>query len=98
MGGCGLVEPTISRPNQASMPRLQFPDSDEGVEFVRCRICGDKRRVISGRHLSKHEIDRDAYMREFGLTPDALVAKDFCQFKSSRGTAHPTAIESRASR
>jgi hypothetical protein len=30
-------------------------DSDDGIEFVRCRICGDYRRVISGRHLSKHD-------------------------------------------
>jgi hypothetical protein len=30
----------------------------EGVDSVRCRICGDHRRVISGRHLSKHDIDR----------------------------------------
>jgi len=27
----------------------------EGIDFVRCRICGDRRRVISLRHLSKHE-------------------------------------------
>jgi hypothetical protein len=34
----------------------------EGIDFVRCRICGDHRRVISGRHLSKHDTDRETYM------------------------------------
>jgi hypothetical protein len=33
-------------------------NGDEGVDFVRCRICGDHRRVISGRHLSKHDTAR----------------------------------------
>ena len=32
---------------------------EDGVDFVRCRICGDHRRVISGWHLSKHDTDRD---------------------------------------
>jgi hypothetical protein len=42
-------------------------DGDEGVDFVRCRICGDHRRVISGRHLSKHDTDRETYMEEYHL-------------------------------
>jgi hypothetical protein len=29
----------------------------EGYDFVTCRICGDRRRVISGLHLSKHDTD-----------------------------------------
>jgi hypothetical protein len=51
---------------------------------VRCRVCGDHRRVISGRHLSKHEIDRETYMEEYGLSPDQLIAKDFRRIISSR--------------
>ena len=50
---------------------------DEGIDFVRCRICSDHRRVISGRHLSKHDTDRETYMEEYNLTPDELIAKDF---------------------
>ena len=49
----------------------------EGVDFVACRICGDRRRVISGRHLSKHGTDRASYMNEYKLSPDELVAKAF---------------------
>jgi hypothetical protein len=56
----------------------------EGSDFVRCRICGDHYRVISGRHLSKHEIDRETYMEEYGLSPDQLIAKDFRRIISSR--------------
>jgi hypothetical protein len=61
----------------------------EGMEFVRCRICGDKRRVISGRHLSKHGIDRETYIEEFRLSPDELCAKDFRRLVSSRPDYYP---------
>ena len=57
--------------------------SGEGFDYVRCRICGDRRRVISGRHLSKHEIDRETYMAEYRLSPDQLIAKDFRRIQSS---------------
>jgi hypothetical protein len=59
-------------------------DADEGIDFVVCRICGDHRRVISGRHLSKHDTDREAYMAEYHLTPDELIAKAFRMNQSSR--------------
>jgi hypothetical protein len=49
----------------------------EGFDFVTCRICGNRRRVLSGRHLSKHDTDRLAYMEEYGLSPDQLIAKAF---------------------
>jgi hypothetical protein len=62
---------------------------DEGFDFVRCRICGDHRRVISGRHLSKHGTDREEYMEEYGLSPDELVAKDFRIIQSSRRGYQP---------
>ena len=48
-----------------------------GVDFVTCRICGDRRQVISGWHLSKHETDRLTYMEEHELSRDQLVAKGF---------------------
>ena len=63
--------------------------SDDGVQFVRCRICGDHRRVISGRHLSKHDIDRETYMAEYRLSPDQLIAKDFRRIQSSRRGYYP---------
>ena len=64
-------------------------DGDDGIDFVRCRICGNHRRVISGRHLSKHDIDREVYMAEYHLTPDELIAKDFRMIQSSRRGYYP---------
>jgi hypothetical protein len=61
----------------------------EGFDFVRCRICGDHRRVMSGRHLSKHGTDREEYMGEYGLSPDELIAKDFRRIRSSRRGFYP---------
>jgi hypothetical protein len=61
----------------------------DGVDFVRCRICGDRHRVISGRHLSKHGIDRLDYMAEYRLSPDQLIAKDFRMLRSSRPGFQP---------
>ena len=55
-----------------------------GITYVRCRVCGDHRRVISGRHLSKHEIDRETYLEEYRLSPDELIAKEFRVIQSSR--------------
>jgi hypothetical protein len=57
---------------------------ERGVQSVRCRICRQRLRVISGRHLSKHGIERETYMEEYGLTPDDLIAKDFRSLRSSR--------------
>jgi hypothetical protein len=70
-------------------PRKRNFDNDDGVDFVRCRICGDHRRVISGRHLSKHDTDRETYMQEYDLTPDQLIAKGFRVLKSSRRGYYP---------
>jgi len=64
-------------------------DDDDGFAFVVCRICGDHRRVISGRHLSKHDTDRETYMEEFDLSPDGLTAKDFRIIQSSRRGYYP---------
>jgi hypothetical protein len=36
------------------VPSRRILTGKENVDYVRCRICGDRRRVISGRHLSKH--------------------------------------------
>ena len=64
-------------------------DGDDDFAFVVCRICGDHRRVISGRHLSKHDTDRETYMEEYHLTPDELIAKDFRMIRSSRRGFYP---------
>jgi hypothetical protein len=64
-------------------------NSGEGIEFVRCLICGDHRRVISGRHLSKHGTDREEYMEEYGLSPDQLIATDSRRLHSSRRDYRP---------
>jgi hypothetical protein len=63
--------------------------SVEGIDFVRCRICGDHRRVLSARHLSKHGTDREEYMEEYSLSPDDLIAKDFRRIQSSRRGYQP---------
>jgi hypothetical protein len=64
-------------------------EGHEGIDFVRCRICGDHRRVISRRHLSKHGTDRETYMDEYRLSPDQLCAKDFRRLISSRPGYYP---------
>src|SRR5215475_10371354 len=61
----------------------------EGIDFVRCRICGDHRRVINRRHLSKHDTNRETYMQEYDLTPDELIAKDFRMIQSAGRGFYP---------
>src|SRR6266508_1311384 len=61
----------------------------DGVDFVRCRICRDYLRVISGRHLSKHGTVRETYMEEYDLSPDELIAKDSRRLHSSRCDYRP---------
>jgi hypothetical protein len=61
----------------------------EGIDFVRCRICSEYLRVISGRHLSKHGTDRQTYMEEYRLSPDELIAKDVRIIQSSHRGYHP---------
>lgn len=61
----------------------------EGIAFVRCRICSARRRVISGRHLSKHGTDRETYMEEYRLSPDELIAKEFRVIQSSHKVYRP---------
>jgi len=69
--------------------RRRIIDGDEGIDYVRCCICGDHRRVISSRHLSKHDIDREAYMQEYDFSPDELIAKAFRMIQSSHPGYHP---------
>jgi hypothetical protein len=69
--------------------RTRGSATGDGVDFVRCRICGDHRRVVSGRHLSKHSTDRERYMAEYRLSPDELIAKDFRIIQSSRPGYQP---------
>ena len=78
-----------ARQRKTLEPGRRRIDGDEGIDFVRCRICGDYRRVISGRHLSKHDTDRETYMEEYHLTPDELIAKDFRMIRSSRRGFYP---------
>ena len=68
-------------------PRLV--NGRDGIDYVRCRVCGDRRRVISGLHLKKHEITRDEYIEEFELGPDQLVASDFRTLRSGKPTFMP---------
>jgi hypothetical protein len=69
--------------------RTRSSNRGEGFDFVRCRICGDYRRVVSGRHLSKHGTDREQYMEEYGLSPDELIAKDSRRLHRSRRDYRP---------
>ena len=70
-------------------PRHRSFNSDDGIEFVCCRICGAHLRVINSQHLSKHNTDRETYMEEYHLTPDQLIAKDFRIIQSSRPGYYP---------
>jgi hypothetical protein len=80
--------PNLKQPKRLRL-RLNWANGEEGVDFVCCRICGDRRRVISGRHLSKHDIDRQEYITAFHLSPDELIAKDFRVIRSSRPAFQP---------
>ena len=51
-------------------------------------FCGDRHRMISDQHLSKHNTDREVYMKEYRLSPDELIAKDFRIMQSSRCGYH----------
>ncbi len=73
MVGCAGI---MRRKNQAKRHGRRLTGT-ERVDFVTCRICGDRRRVISGRHLSKHDTERLTYMEEYDLSPDQLIAKAF---------------------
>jgi hypothetical protein len=55
-----------------------------GTDFGRCRICGKRLCVISGRHLSTHGTDRETYIEEYALSPDQLCSKTFRVNHSSR--------------
>ena len=72
-----------------SLDRRKSLSGVDGVDFVHCRICGDRRRVISARHLSKHDITRDEYIEEFELSSDQLIATDFRRLQSSRPRYRP---------
>jgi hypothetical protein len=69
--------------------RTRRLDGAEGIDFVRCLICGKHLRVISRRHLSMHESDRDTYMEEYRLSPDKLCSKSFRINHSSRRDYQP---------
>jgi len=47
------------------------------------------RRVTNSQHLSKHDTDRETYMEEYHLSPDALIAKAFRMIQSSRRGYYP---------
>ena len=70
-------------------PRNRRFENGDGIEWGCCRICGDHRRVISGRHLSKHDTDRVTYMEEYHLSPAELIAKAFRVIQSSRRGYYP---------
>jgi hypothetical protein len=70
-------------------PRNRRFDNGDGIEWVCCWICGGYLRVISGRHLSKHDTDRETYMSEYHLTPDELIAKAFLMIHSSHLGYYP---------
>jgi hypothetical protein len=80
---------SLTTAHKRTQARARNFDSNEGIEFVRCRICGDYLRVISGRHLSKHGTDRETYMDEYGLSPDELIATDSRRLHSSRRDYRP---------
>jgi hypothetical protein len=83
-GSSDNLSVALKNPQKRFKPLSRRFDSADGILSVRCRICRDSLRVISGRHLSKHDTDRETYMEEFRLTPDKLIVKDFRMIQSSR--------------
>ena len=76
--------------NFSAYPRRAQPTSgSDGIDAVRCLICGKHLCVISGRHLSTHGTDRETYMEEYRLTPDQLCSKTFRINHSSRPDYRP---------
>ena len=69
--------------------RTRAYDKADGIDFVRCLICGKHLRVINGCHLSTHGTDRETYIEEYRLSPDQLCAKDFRTLHSSRRDYYP---------
>jgi hypothetical protein len=69
--------------------RVRCLDGIDGIDFVRCWICRDRYRVISGLHLSKHGIELETYMAEYDLSPDELIAKNFRLIQASHPAYHP---------
>ena len=67
-------------PNRVA-PLASRTSTTDGVDFARWRTCGKHLRVISGRHLSRHGIEREAYMNEYRLSSDDLIAKDFAEYR-----------------
>ena len=59
-------------------------DNGDGIEWVCCRICGGDLRVISGRHLGKHNTDRVTYMEEY-ISPQTRWSRRL--FALSKGLA-----------
>jgi hypothetical protein len=79
--------------NRRRVRRQQPPKprnfSSNGIDLVRCLICGKHLRVISGRHLSTHGTDRKTYIEEYRLSPDQLCSKTFRVNHSSRSDYCP---------
>jgi hypothetical protein len=44
----------LQREQKRISRRARNSNSGDGIEFVRCRICGDHRAVLNVRYLSKH--------------------------------------------
>lgn len=64
-----LNVPTPSYPSHLSESTCSQP-MDESLHFVICRVCGERLKTISQRHLNKHGITIEDYRRLF---PDAPV-------------------------
>lgn len=52
----------------------------ENVDYVVCRICGEKRRLITGRHVNSHGYTMEQYRKEF---PDTKLICDSSRMKNS---------------
>jgi len=58
--------------------KIGLLEGKEGVDFVRCRLCSERRLILTKTgHLFKHRIDRATYMAKYGLTADQLTANVF---------------------
>jgi hypothetical protein len=85
----GNSKPAQRIRRQQRDPKLRTYSSSKGIDFVRCCICGKHLQLISGKHLSIHDIDPETYMQEYRLSPDKLCSKSFRLNHSSRRDYRP---------
>ena len=78
----------VRRQQYPKLRRSKFGNG-QGIDFVRCLICGKHLSLISGKHLLTHGTDRETYIQQYRLSPDKLCSRMFRLNHSSRRNYRP---------